>query len=48
MTLEKSPRIYVAGHCGMVTAMAQSDLEAAKRHALLKIHGYKVNVGIEK
>ncbi len=48
MTLEKSPRIYVAGHRGMATEMAQSDLEAAKRQALLKIHGYKINIGIEK
>ena len=31
----------------MVTEMVQSDLEAAKRHALLKANGYKVSVGLE-
>jgi predicted lipase len=48
MTLKKSPRIYVAGHRGMVHEMVQCDLKVAKRQALLKIYGYKINVGIEK
>jgi len=31
----------------MVAEMVASDLEVAKRHALLKTHGYNVNVSVE-
>jgi hypothetical protein len=57
-----TPKIYVAGHRGMVGSaswtpeitaqemceeMVSNDLAQAKQHALLKRHGYQVNVSVE-
>ena len=48
----RPPKIYVAGHRGMVGSaivrgVRASDLKAAKQHALLKANGYNVNVNVE-